>query len=373
MSRTDTIAAPVAARPDSPRLAARRGRGLQSPRYGLLALAGVVALCLVLDLALGSVRIPPLVVLKILFTHQPAPEGWDFIVLKIRLPKALTAIVVGSGLAVSGLQMQTLFRNPLAGPSVLGLTAGASLGVAVLLLAGGSGASAYAIRQLGLGGSWALVGAATAGAALVMGLVLALSARVRDNVVMLIVGMMLGSITLAIVSLWQYFSAPEQIQEYLLWTFGALGGVTGAQLAVLAGVVGLGLLSAFASAKPLNALLLGETYARSMGLTVGRARTFIIASTSLLAGSITAFCGHCGAAPGARAVWHRRPPRAAARGLPGRCGAHAALRLPHAAAGQPGRPAGERGYVAAGRAGGAVGGAAAASSANFVVRAFAPF
>lgn len=294
MRKPEPTPAPVAERAGSLGPAGRRGRGLQSPRYGLLALGGVVALCFVLDLALGSVRIPPLAVLRILFTHQPAPEGWDFIVLKIRLPKALTAIAVGSGLAVSGLQMQTLFRNPLAGPSVLGLTAGASLGVAALLLAGGSGAGAYAIRQLGLGGSWALVGAATAGAALVMGLVLALSARVRDNVVMLIVGMMLSSITLAIVSLWQYFSAPEQIQEYLLWTFGALGGVTGAQLAVLAGVVGLGLLSAFASAKPLNALLLGETYARSMGLAVGRSRTFIIASTSLLAGSITAFCGPIG-------------------------------------------------------------------------------
>jgi iron complex transport system permease protein len=294
MSTADTTPAPVAERLGSPAASEQRGRGLQSPRYGLLALGGAVALCFVLDLALGSVRIPPLAVLKILFTHQAVEEGWDFIVLQIRLPKALTAIVVGSGLAVSGLQMQTLFRNPLAGPSVLGLSAGASLGVAMLLLAGGSGASAYVIRQLGLGGSWALVGAATAGAALVMGLVLVLSARVRDNVVMLIVGMMLGSITLAIVSLWQYFSAPEQIQEYLLWTFGALGGVTGPQLVVLAAVVGVGLLGAFASAKPLNALMLGETYARSLGLTIGRSRTLIIASTSLLAGSITAFCGPIG-------------------------------------------------------------------------------
>jgi len=130
---------------------------------------------------------------------------------KIRLPKALTAVLVGSGLAVSGVQMQTLFRNPLASPSVLGISAGAGLGVAVLLLAGGSTASTYVIRQLGLGGNWALVGAATAGAGLVMALVLGRSARVRDNVVMLIVGMMVASISVSIVSLWQYFSAPEQM------------------------------------------------------------------------------------------------------------------------------------------------------------------
>jgi iron complex transport system permease protein len=260
----------------------------------LLALAGAVAVCLVLDIALGSVRIPLAAVVKILLGRAGEPTAWVFIVEKIRLPKALTAVLVGSGLAVSGVQMQTLFRNPLASPSVLGISAGAGLGVAVLLLAGGSAASAYVIRQLGLGGSWALVGAATAGAGLVMALVLGLSARVRDNVVMLIVGMMVASISVSIVSLWQYFSAPEQIQEYLLWTFGSLGGVLGAQLAVLAAVVVVGLALAFASAKPLDALLLGENYARSLGVPVGRARTLIIASTSLLAGSITAFCGPIG-------------------------------------------------------------------------------
>lgn len=146
--------------------------------------------------------------------------------------------------------MQTLFRNPLASPSVLGISAGAGLGVAALLLAGGSAASVYVIRQLGLGGSWALVAAVTAGAGVVMAVVLGLSARVRDNVVMLIVGLMISSLSVAIVSLWQYFSAPEQIQEYLLWTFGSLGGIVGPQLAVLALAVGSGLLLAFASAKP---------------------------------------------------------------------------------------------------------------------------
>jgi iron complex transport system permease protein len=260
----------------------------------LLALAGLVLLGFVLDIALGPVRIPVIEVVKILLGQAVDNPAWTFIVREIRLPKALTALAVGSGLAVSGLQMQTLFRNPLAGPSVLGLTAGAGLGVAAVMLAGGSVANSFAIRALGLGGSWSLVLAATAGAALVMALVLALSARVRDNVVLLIVGLMIASVTGAIVSLWQYFSAPEQIQEYLLWTFGSLGGVVGTHLAVLATVVGVGLVLAFASAKPLNALLLGENYARSMGLVVGRSRTLIIASTSLLAGAITAFCGPIG-------------------------------------------------------------------------------
>jgi len=267
--------------------------GSRRPAW-LLALAGLVLLGFVLDIALGPVRIPVMAVIKILLGQAVDNSAWTFIVREIRLPKALTAVAVGSGLAVSGLQMQTLFRNPLAGPSVLGLTAGAGLGVAAVMLAGGSVANSFAIRALGVGGSWSLVLAATAGAALVMALVLALSARVRDNVVLLIVGLMIASVTGAIVSLWQYFSAPEQIQEYLLWTFGSLGGVVGSHLAVLATVVGVGLVLAFASAKPLNALLLGENYARSMGLVVGRSRTLIIASTSLLAGAITAFCGPIG-------------------------------------------------------------------------------
>ena len=295
----------------------------------LLALLGLVALAFVLDIALGPVRIPLPAVVRILLGQPTDTPAWAFIVQQIRLPKALTALAVGSGLAVSGLQMQTLFRNPLAGPSALGLTAGAALGVAAVMMAGGSVVGSYTLRALGLGGSWGLVLAATTGAALVMGLVLVLSARVRDNVVLLIVGLMIASVTGAIVSLWQYFSAPEQIQEYLLWTFGSVGGVTGRQLAVLATVVAVGLGLAFASAKPLNALLLGENYARSMGLSVGRSRTLIIASTSLLAGAITAFCGPIGfvglAVPHlVRALLRTADHRVL---LPGSCLAGAALTL----------------------------------------------
>jgi iron complex transport system permease protein len=162
------------------------------------------------------------------------------------------------------------------------------------MLAGGGTATLYAIKEMGFSGSWLVTGAACIGAALVMGVVLILSTRLNNNVIMLIIGIMIGSITLSIVSIWQYFSEPELVKDYLLWTFGSLGGVTGGQLYILAIVVVLALIMAFFSSKMLDALLLGENYARSMGLTVQRARVIIICSTSLLAGSITAFCGPIG-------------------------------------------------------------------------------
>lgn len=253
----------------------------------LLAVAG----CLILNIGIGSVAIPPGEIVRILLDGKSDDEAWLYIVREIRLPKALTAILVGSGLSVSGLQMQTLFRNPLAGPSELGITAGAGLGVATVMLSGGSAASLYAIRQLGLSGSWLIVAMASLGSAAVLLLVLMIAGRLKDNVVLLLVGVMIGTMTLSLISIWQYFSQPEQLQEYLMWTFGSLGGVVDDHLTVLASVVAFGLFLAYASSKALNALLLGEQYARSMGLTVGRARTIILLSTSLLTGSITAFCG----------------------------------------------------------------------------------
>lgn len=257
-------------------------------------LAGLALLFFLLDITLGSVSIPFDEVVRIVFGLGSDNTVDLYIVQKIRLPKAITAVVVGCGLSVSGLQMQTLFRNPLAGPSELGITAGAGLGVALVMLGGGSSASLYAIRQLGLSGSWLLVIMASLGSALVLLLVLAIGGRLRDNIVLLIVGVMVGTITLSIISIWQYFSQPEQLQEYLMWTFGSLGGVIGTHLYVLVSVVVLGLLLAFSSSKALNVLLLGENYARSMGLSVGYSRALILASTSLLTGSITAFCGPIG-------------------------------------------------------------------------------
>lgn len=263
-------------------------------KFTVTALLVFLLCCFILDIALGSIDIPFQEVVKILFSIKSGDNSWDYIVEQIRIPKACTAVIAGCGLSVSGLQMQTLFRNPLAGPSVLGITAGASLGVALVMLSAGSVASLYSIRELGITGSWLLIIASTLGAAFVMLIVVAISARIKDNVIMLIIGVMIGNITISVISIWQYFSAPEQIKDYLMWTFGSLSGVTESHLFVLALVVLFGLVISFASSKLLDALLLGENYAQSMGLTVKRARFLIICSTSIIAGSITAFCGPIG-------------------------------------------------------------------------------
>jgi iron complex transport system permease protein len=266
----------------------------KSPSLIMTGLLILAMICFTIDILLGSVNIPFREVVRIIFSGESEQTAWLFIIEKIRVPKAITAILVGCGLSVSGLQMQTLFRNPLAGPSELGITAGAGLGVAAVMLTSGSSASLYAIRELGVTGSWLIITMASLGSGLVLTLILLIAGRIRDNVILLIVGVMVGTITLSIVSIWQYFSQPEQLQEYIMWTFGSLGGVTQYHLYVLSGVVTFGLLLAFASSKSLNALLLGENYAKSMGLTVGRSRLIIMAGTSLLTGSITAFCGPIG-------------------------------------------------------------------------------
>lgn len=261
--------------------------------YLLLLAAGVAVLFLV-NIAFGSVPIPLSEIVSILISGSSEHEAWTNIIEKIRLPRAFTAVLAGSALSIGGLQMQTLFRNPLAGPSVLGITAGASLGVAVVMLAAGTITSIFAVQQLSSLGSWLIIGAASIGSSLVLFLILLISARIRDSVTLLIIGLMIGNMTIALVSIWQYFSRPEQIRDYLIWTFGSLGGVTVEQLWILALVVLAGSAMAFILSKPLNGLLLGENYARSMGLSVGRARFWIILSTSLLAGGVTAFCGPIG-------------------------------------------------------------------------------
>jgi iron complex transport system permease protein len=273
-------------------------------KFRLTGLVLLLLLAFVLDLSTGTIHIPLRDILRVFFSpsgsgadplgpHSPDP-AWQYIMKSIRLPKACTAVLAGCGLSVGGLQMQTLFRNPLADPAILGITSGASLGVAAVMLAGGSMTALSAIATLGVSGSWLVITAACIGAGAVMVVVLILSRRLRDNVMMLIVGLMIGSLTLALVSIWQYFSNPEEVKEYLLWTFGSLGGVTGSQLSMLTGVVIVGLIVCVLSSKMLDALLLGENYARSMGLNVRSARVIIICSTSLMAGSITAFCGPIG-------------------------------------------------------------------------------
>ena len=254
----------------------------------------LLLLAFLFDIALGSVHIPLKEVCRIIFSAEHTDNTWRYIVEKIRIPKACTAVLVGCGLSVGGLQMQTLFRNPLADPSILGITSGASLGVALVMLSAGSIANIFAIRELGISGSWLLILASSTGAAFVMTIVIAISSSVKDNIMMLIIGVMIGNITISMISIWQYFSAPDQVKDFLIWTFGSLGGVTGDHLLVLAVAVAAGLILSFVSSKMLDALLLGENYARSMGLTIKRARLVIICSTSILAGSITAFCGPVG-------------------------------------------------------------------------------
>lgn len=261
--------------------------------YILLLMGGVVILFLV-NIALGSVQIPVIDIISILFSGESENRAWVKIIENIRLPRAFTAILAGSALSVGGLMMQTLFRNPLAGPSVLGITAGASLGVAIVMLTAGTITSIFAIQQLSSLGSWLIIGAASIGSAAVLFLILLISMRIRDSVTLLIIGLMIGNMTIALVSIWQYFSNPEQIRDYLIWTFGSLGGVTMDQLWILGLVVLIGSIIAFGLSKSLNGLLLGENYARSMGLSVHRSRFWIILSTSLLAGGVTAFCGPIG-------------------------------------------------------------------------------
>ena len=253
-----------------------------------LLLPLTILVLFIVNISLGSVSIPFDEILNVLTGSAASKNSWTNIVLNFRLPKAITAIAVGAALSISGLLMQTLFRNPLAGPFVLGISSGASLGVALLLLAGISITGSLVASGLT---SWLVVSAASLGSALVLLLVVVVSLKVRDSMTLLIIGLMFGSLTGAIVSILQFFSSGEEIQVYLFWTFGSLGGLNWDEITVLWLIAGLGIAIAFIMVKPLNALLLSENYARSMGINIKSSRFWIIISTSLLAGSITAFCG----------------------------------------------------------------------------------
>ncbi|MFC2124501.1 iron chelate uptake ABC transporter family permease subunit [Bacteroidota bacterium] len=249
----------------------------------------ILVVLFIINISLGSVRIPIQEVANILIGKGASRDAWNNILIHFRLPKALTAVMVGAGLGISGLLMQTLFRNPMAGPFVLGISSGASLGVAVAILAGMSAGAM--LTQVGIIGDWFLTLAASTGAFLILLVVVAVSARVRDSMSLLIIGLMFGSTTAAIVSVLQFFSRAESVQAYLIWTFGSLGGLTWQELNVFIPVVIIGLIIAFMLSKNLNALLLGDNYAQSMGVNLKTTRFIIILSTSLLAGTITAFCG----------------------------------------------------------------------------------
>ena len=256
----------------------------------LLALALLLCLLLTLSLALGSASIPLDQIVTALLGGQTENPAWTNIVLKFRLPKTLTAMLAGMALGVSGLLMQTWFRNPLAEPFVLGVSSGASLGVALVVLGAGTAGGAL-LGGLGLAGDWLLTAAAGIGAAVSMSLVLLVAARIERGVTLLILGLMFGYMVAALVSLLLYFALPERIQAYINWTFGSFSGVTIGQLPILTLPVVAGLLLAAALVKPLNALLLSEAYAQSLGMQLRRTRLCIVLATALLVSAVTAFCG----------------------------------------------------------------------------------
>jgi iron complex transport system permease protein len=261
---------------------------MKSRKIAIFWLLGIAALLLfVVDMASGAVGIPLRQVIAAV-SGGDCPPTVAKIVINIRLIKAVVALLVGAALTLSGLQMQTLFRNPLAGPYVLGISSGASLGVAIFMLGAPLLGLSDHITSVGV------AGAAWIGAALVLIVIAVIGRRITDIMVILILGIMFSSGVSAIVQVLQYLSHEDALKAFVIWTMGSLGDVTSSQLAIAVPAVLLGLLLAVAAVKPLNLLLLGEEYARSMGLNSTRSRALIFASTTLLAGTVTAFCGPIG-------------------------------------------------------------------------------
>lgn len=247
----------------------------------------ILVLCFFVNISLGSVSIPFKSIFSSLF-GTIEKSTWEVIIKDFRLPKAITAILVGSGLGISGLLMQTLFRNPLAGPFVLGISSGASLGVALVILGSGLFGGIFATT---LTTKWSIIIAASLGSFLVLLAVLVVSSKVRDTMAILIIGLMFGSITAAVVSVLSYFSSAEQLQQYIFWGFGSLSNLSWSELLIFVGIYLIGLLLSILSIKGLNSLLLGDNYAKSLGLNLKQNRLVIIIATSLIAGTITAFAG----------------------------------------------------------------------------------
>ncbi len=254
-----------------------------------LIMTGLFFLMIILfmaDLLLGSTHLPARDVLMSLFGHG-TPHG-EIIIMQFRLPKALTAIIAGAAMSVSGLLMQTLFRNPLAGPDVLGVSSGAGLGVALTVL------TITPLFSFAPGNplqDWSLILAAWAGAGAVMMVIMAVSARMRDIMTVLIVGLLLASAISAVVSLLQYFSNEAMLKTYVIWTMGNLGNMSYSQIRTLAAATLAGIALAFVMIKPLNAMLMGETFSKTVGVNMKMTRIILLASASILAGSVTAFCG----------------------------------------------------------------------------------
>jgi iron complex transport system permease protein len=254
-----------------------------------LAMTGLSLLLVMLffaDLFIGSTHLDPGEIIRSLIDRGTA-QG-EIIVMQFRLPKAVTAVIAGAAMSVSGLLMQTLFRNPLAGPDVLGVSSGAGLGVALTVL---TVTPLFRFTPLSPMHDWSLILAAWAGAGAVMLIIMAVSARIRDIMTVLITGIMLASAISAIVSLLQYFSNEAMLKTYVIWTMGNLGNISWPQIRSLAVTVAAGLAISFVMVKPLNALLMGETFSRTVGVRLKPVRVTLLAAASILAGSVTAFCG----------------------------------------------------------------------------------
>ena len=265
----------------------KQKREVTIPRSYIFIMLGIVLITLfVVDLLTGSVIISLGDLARVL--SGKGDRDIINILYDFRLPRALTALIAGMALSVSGLQMQTVFRNPLAGPYVLGISSGASLGVAILIL---GLSSVISVNISMVFNSWAIVGAAWLGSGLVLVLIMIVSVRVRDIMTVLILGIMFASAVSAIVSIMQYFSDESMLKSFIIWTMGSLGNLSWQQLNILIICVIAGLFLSINTTKMLNALLLGEEHARSIGLRLRTARILIFLSTSILAGSVTAFCG----------------------------------------------------------------------------------
>ena len=257
--------------------------------YMLLIMASIF-LFFFLNLVLGSVSIPLRAVWNILWGTGNESVIWQNIIWKSRVPQALTALAAGAGLSVSGLQMQTVFRNPLAGPSVLGISSGASMGVAFVVLLSGS-LGGFALSKLGFMGEIALTIAAIAGSLSIMALIVFVSQKVRGNVTLLIIGVMIGYIANAVIGVLKFFSVEEDIRAYVIWGLGSFARVSGDQMTLFICIMVVLLPLSFLLVKTLNLLLLGDAYARNLGLNIKRARLLVITCSGVLVAIVTAYCG----------------------------------------------------------------------------------
>ena len=248
----------------------------------------MLAMVFLVSIGLGSVAIPIDEIIAVLLGNNSSKSSWSTIILHFRLPKAITAMLVGSGLSIAGLLMQTLFKNPLAGPFLLGISSGASLGVAILILGAGIFGGVLTATSLS---SWGLAIASSIGAALVLFAVLISANKVRNTMSILIIGLMFGTVTSAIISVFTFFSNADKIQQFVFWGFGSLGNLSWNEILVFFTIYLIAIINLIGIIKPLNSLLIGENYAKSLGINIKKNRNIILLITSLLTGVITAFAG----------------------------------------------------------------------------------